>query len=47
MQVITNEQIIQKIKQGTEINVNRLLLWNNNQAVIKEVLKPLCAFYET
>lgn len=43
----TNEQIIQKIKQGTEISVNRLLLWNNNQAVIKEVLKPFCAFYET
>lgn len=47
MQVITNEQIIQKIKQGEEISVNRLLLWNNNQAVIKEVLKPFCAFYET
>ena len=42
----TNEQIIQKIKQGMEISANRLLLWNNNQAVIKEVLKPFCAFYE-
>lgn len=46
MQVITNEQIIQKIKQGEEINANRLLLWEHNQTVIKTVLKPFCAFYE-
>lgn len=42
----TNEQIIQEIKQGKEINANRLLLWNNNQTIIKEILKPFCAFYE-
>lgn len=46
MQVITNEQIIQKIKQGEEINANRLLLWEHNQTVVKTVLKPFCAFYE-
>ncbi len=46
MQTITNEQIIQKIKQGEEINANRLLLWEHNQTVIKTVLKPFCAFYE-
>ena len=46
MQVITNEQIIQEIKQGKEINANRLLLWRNNQTVIKVTLKPYGAFYE-
>lgn len=46
MQTITNEQIIQKIKQGEEINANRLLLWEHNQTVVKTVLKPFCAFYE-